>query len=76
VSSGRLHDAVAALPVGVRSAVAPAARAGFLSGLNEILLLGGGLAVVGGITATLLVREREIEREVVDTPTTAVGVAA
>jgi EmrB/QacA subfamily drug resistance transporter len=77
VSSGRLHNAVAALPVGVRGAAAHAARAGFLSGLNEILLLGGALAVLGGIAATLLVREREIEREVVETTaTTALGAAA
>ncbi|HTD08248.1 MAG TPA: MFS transporter [Solirubrobacteraceae bacterium] len=77
VSSGRLHNAVATLPVEVRGAVAHAARAGFLSGLNEILLLGGALAVVGGIAATLLVREREIEREVVETTaTTALGATA
>jgi EmrB/QacA subfamily drug resistance transporter len=79
VSSGRLHEAVGALPVGARSAVAHAARAGFLSGLNEILLLGGVLALLGGIAAALLVREHEIEREVsveVEVTTTAVGVAA
>jgi EmrB/QacA subfamily drug resistance transporter len=63
VSAGRLHDAVAALPAGARGVVAHAARQGFLSGLNEVLLLGGGLAVLGAIAATLLVREREIERE-------------
>lgn len=62
VSAGRLHDAVAALPAGARGLVAHAARDGFLSGLNEVLLLGGGLAVLGAILATLLVREREIER--------------
>jgi hypothetical protein len=40
-------------------------------------LLGGALAVVGGIAATLLVREREIAREVVETTaTTALGAAA
>ncbi|HSZ12746.1 MAG TPA: MFS transporter [Solirubrobacteraceae bacterium] len=77
VSGGRLHQAVAALPVGVRGAVAHAARAGFLSGLNEILLLGGSLAVLGGIAAALLVREHEIEREVVETPApTVVGMTA
>ena len=37
-------------------------RAGFLAGLNEVLLLGGVLAVLGAIAAALLVREREIER--------------
>jgi predicted MFS family arabinose efflux permease len=78
VASGRLHEAVGGLPAGVRSTVAHAARAGFLSGLNEVLLLGGGLAVLGGIAAALLVREHEIEREVVEleTDATVVGVAA
>jgi EmrB/QacA subfamily drug resistance transporter len=75
VSSGRLHDAVSGLPVAVQGAVAHAARAGFLSGLNEILLLGGSLAVLGAVAATLLVREREIEREAVEGGTTVVGVA-
>lgn len=40
-----------------------AAREGFLSGMNEILLLGGGLAIVGGFLALWLVREHEIERD-------------
>jgi EmrB/QacA subfamily drug resistance transporter len=77
VSSGRLHDAVGALPVGARAAVAHVARAGFLSGLNEILLLGGVLALLGGVLAALLVREHEIEREVsVEGAPGVVGVAA
>jgi EmrB/QacA subfamily drug resistance transporter len=63
VSSGRLAEAVAPLPAGARSTVAHAAREGFLAGLNEVLLLGGILALLGGIAAALLVREREIERE-------------
>jgi EmrB/QacA subfamily drug resistance transporter len=62
VSAGRLPDAVAAVPGGARGVVAHAAREGFLSGLNEVILLGGSLAVVGAIAAALLVREREIER--------------
>jgi len=63
VSSGRLHEAVAGVPSGARAAVTHAARDGFLAGLNEVLLLGGVLAIVGAIVAALLVREREIERE-------------
>ena len=76
VSGGRLQQAVATLPAGVRGAVAHAARAGFLSGLNEILLLGGSLAMLGGIAAALLVREHEIERETIEGGATVVGVAA
>jgi EmrB/QacA subfamily drug resistance transporter len=40
-----------------------AAREGFLAGFNEILLIGGILALAGSLLALLLVREREIERE-------------
>ena len=39
-----------------------AAREGFLSGLNEILMLGGILALAGAVAALWLVRERDIER--------------
>jgi EmrB/QacA subfamily drug resistance transporter len=62
VSADRLHSAVSALPSGVAGTVAHAARVGFLSGLNEVIVLGGGLALLGAIAAALLVREREIER--------------
>jgi EmrB/QacA subfamily drug resistance transporter len=62
-SSGNLDHALGAVPPGARPAVAHAAREGFLAGMNEILLLGGLLALVGSVIALLLVREREIERE-------------
>ncbi len=76
VSSGRLGDAVAALPVGVGSAVAHAARVGFLSGLNEVLVLGGALALLGAIAALALVREHEIEREPLEAVAVPAGAAA
>jgi EmrB/QacA subfamily drug resistance transporter len=66
LSAGKLGDAVAAVPHGARGAVANAARQGFLSGLDEVVLLGGVLAVVGALAAALLVREREIERAPLD----------
>ena len=62
-SSGNLDQALAKLPPGSRQTVGHAAREGFLAGMNEILLLGGLLALVGSVLALLLVREREIERE-------------
>jgi hypothetical protein len=46
--------------------VAGAARDGFLSGLNEIFLLGGILAFAASLVALWLVRERDIEREPVE----------
>jgi EmrB/QacA subfamily drug resistance transporter len=62
-SSGSLHQALQAVPPGARSAVAHAAREGFLAGLNEVLLLGGVVCFAGAALALLLVRERDIERE-------------
>jgi EmrB/QacA subfamily drug resistance transporter len=62
VSSGNLDTAVANVPAGQRAAVADAAREGFLSGMNEILMLGGLLALAGAVAALWLVRERDIQR--------------
>ena len=62
ISSGNLDTAVANVPAGQRAAVADAAREGFLSGMNEILMLGGLLALAGAVAALWLVRERDIER--------------
>jgi EmrB/QacA subfamily drug resistance transporter len=68
VSGGNLNDALASVPVGARAQVADAARQGFISGMNEILMLGGFVALVGAVAALWLVRERDIEREAVDEP--------
>ena len=62
ISSGNLDTAVANVPAGQRAAVADAAREGFLSGMNEILMLGGLLALAGAVAALWLVRERDIQR--------------
>ena len=37
-------------------------REGFLAGMNEILMLGGILAIAGAVAALWLVRESDIER--------------
>jgi EmrB/QacA subfamily drug resistance transporter len=62
-SSGALPQAVSQLPAGVQGRVREAAEQGFLHGLNEILVMGGILCLVGAAFALWLVREREIERE-------------
>jgi hypothetical protein len=62
VSSGNLDAALANVPAGSRGAVGNAAREGFLSGLNEILMLGGIFALAGAVAALWLVRERDIQR--------------
>jgi EmrB/QacA subfamily drug resistance transporter len=66
VSSGNLDTALASVPPGARQNVAGAARDGFLSGLNEIFLLGGIFAFAAALAALWLVRERDIEREPVE----------
>ena len=63
VSSGNLDSALASVPPGARSGAANAARDGFLSGINEILMLGGILSIAGALLALWLIRERDIERE-------------
>jgi hypothetical protein len=62
-SSGTLDQAAAGLPAGSRDTVIDAAREGFLSGFNHIMLLGGIVAFLGAIVAVWLVREHEIERD-------------
>jgi EmrB/QacA subfamily drug resistance transporter len=65
-SSGSLDQALGTVPPQAREGVAHAAREGFLAGLNDVLMLGGFVALVGAVLALLLVREREIERETVE----------
>jgi EmrB/QacA subfamily drug resistance transporter len=62
-SSGGLGSALAGLPHGTREVVANAAREGFLSGLNGVLVIGAVLAFAGAALALWLVRENEIERD-------------
>jgi EmrB/QacA subfamily drug resistance transporter len=62
-SSGNLDQAAAAVPAVSRGQVTGAASEGFLTGLNDILLYGGLIALAGAVVALVLVREREIERE-------------
>jgi hypothetical protein len=62
-SSGNLGQALQAVPPGARATVAHAAREGFLSGLNEVLLIGGLVCFAGAVLALWLVRESDIERE-------------
>ncbi len=62
-SSGALPQAISQLPQQVQGKVQAAAEAGFIHGLNEILVIGGVLCFVGAALALWLVREREIERE-------------
>jgi hypothetical protein len=62
-SSGALGPALRAVPENARATVAHAAREGFLSGLNEILVAAAVLAFVGAILSLILVRTEGPERE-------------
>lgn len=61
VSSGNLHRALLAAPAQARASLARVERAGFLAGLNEILLIGGGLTLAGALFALWLVRKQDID---------------
>jgi hypothetical protein len=62
VSSGNLDSALAGVPAGSRESVETAAREGFLAGMNDILVLGGIVAIAGAVASLWLVRERDIQR--------------
>jgi EmrB/QacA subfamily drug resistance transporter len=62
VSSGNLDSALAGVPSGAREGVETAAREGFLAGMNDILVLGGIVAIAGAVASLWLVRERDIMR--------------
>jgi len=66
-STGNLDQALAGVPGPARETVADAAREGFLSGFNEILLLGGGLSFLGALLALWLVRQSDIVRSDAET---------
>ena len=54
---------MANVPAGLPRSGGRRRREGFISGLNEILMLGGIMSLAGGVAALWLVRERDIERE-------------
>jgi EmrB/QacA subfamily drug resistance transporter len=59
VSSGGTQAAIKAAPPGQRSQIADAATIAFTSALNEILLIGAIVALVGGALGFALVRGRD-----------------
>jgi EmrB/QacA subfamily drug resistance transporter len=60
VSSGSAQTALAAVPAPFREQAAAAADQAFISALNEILLVGAAVAIVGGIASWVLVRSRDM----------------
>jgi EmrB/QacA subfamily drug resistance transporter len=63
VAAGGGRAAAEAVPPGNRAQVADAANQAFISGLNDILLVGAAIAIVGGIVGFALVRSREFVQQ-------------
>ena len=59
VTSGNVQAVAQAAPPGARAALLDAARAAFINGLDEILVVAAVVAFVGGLLAFVLVRERD-----------------
>src|SRR5581483_3864639 len=59
VSSGGIQAAVQAAPPGSRAQLTTAADQAFISGFNEILLVGAIVALVGAVAGFALVRSRD-----------------
>jgi EmrB/QacA subfamily drug resistance transporter len=63
VSAGGGRAAAEAAPPGSREQVVGAANEAFISGFNDILLIGAAIAIVGGIVGFALVRSRDFVHE-------------
>lgn len=59
VASGATRQVLQAMPADVRAQAAAAAREAFVSGLNEILLVGAVIAFAGAILGFVLVRRQD-----------------
>jgi EmrB/QacA subfamily drug resistance transporter len=59
VAGGQADQAVQSLPPSLRQAAAQAAREGFVSGLDEILVVAAAVAFAGAVLAFVLVRGRD-----------------
>jgi EmrB/QacA subfamily drug resistance transporter len=75
ISTGRTHQAIAHLPPHARGIVAEVARAGFVAGLNTILLVAAVLALTGAIAALLLVRSSDFVEQTDQRPDARPGEA-
>ncbi len=59
VSSGAISQALTQVPQQFRGTIANAADTAFITAFNEILLIGGAVAIVGGLLGFLMVRKRD-----------------
>ena len=59
VSNGSVLQAIHAVPPHLRGVAADAARAGFVDGLNVVILIGAVVAFVAGALTLVLIRQRD-----------------
>jgi EmrB/QacA subfamily drug resistance transporter len=59
VANGQLAGAIRATPAPLRGLAAGAARTGFVASLNEVLLIGAVVALVGSVLTFALIRQRD-----------------
>ncbi len=59
LASGQAASVIASSPVAQRAQIAAVARASFVSGLNDILILGASVAAIGAVLAAVLVRPQD-----------------
>jgi EmrB/QacA subfamily drug resistance transporter len=76
VSSGGIHQAVAAAPPRFQGPALSAADHAFVTAFNEILLIGAAVAIVGGILGLIMVRQRDFVGAPQPAPEEAEPVAA
>jgi hypothetical protein len=62
LQAGKLTQAITALPVQARAAAGAAARAAFTSGLDEILLIGGIIALAAAVITFFSIRSKDFTR--------------
>jgi EmrB/QacA subfamily drug resistance transporter len=59
IGTGQASSAIASAPPGARAVIAHAAQAGFVDGLNHILLIGAIVAFASAAAALTLIRQRD-----------------
>ncbi len=79
VRQGSVGQLLASVPAADRGIVGSALRSSFAAALNDLLYVTAGLAVVGAVCATLLIRRKDFHRPAAPEPAaagTAAGTAA
>jgi EmrB/QacA subfamily drug resistance transporter len=59
VSNGSVLQAIATVPAHLRGIAAGAARAGYVDGLNAVILIGAVIALVAAVLTFVLIRQRD-----------------